>query len=217
MGAFTVMERRKMYDIGPYTIEDNQKREDRTELIDGYIYKMKSYLPVYGIYLRNLYGMINKACSEGEEYGRPFMFVGVRLDKDDKTVIVPDICVVKDEEQVAGGEFVEGAPRVTIELLGSDLEDRKRDLYLKLLKYKEAGVREYWIVDVEHKNLMIYDFQEITLPKFYSFNDEVPAENIMTGLKLDFKELEEKVKKFYEAAEFARKVKEKKAAGKKLN
>jgi len=201
-----------MFEIGPYNIEDNQKREDRTELINGNIYKMKSYLPVYGVYLRNLYGTILNACQNTETYARPFMFVGVRLDLDDKTVIVPDICVVRDEKQVAGGEFVEGAPEVTIEFLGSDLEDRKRDLFLKLIKYREAGVKEYWLIDVENKSLMIYDFDEITLPKFYSFSDVVPADHIQPGLKLDFNELEDKVKKFYEAVEFAKKVKAKKAA-----
>ncbi|SFG36351.1 Uma2 family endonuclease [Oribacterium sp. WCC10] len=203
-----------MYEIGPYTIEDNQKREDRTELIDGNIYTMKSYLPIYGVYLRNLYGMIRQACEGKEEYARPFMFVGVRLDKDDKTCIVPDICVVRNEAQVAGGEFVEGAPAVTIEFLGSDLSDRKRDLYLKLMKYHEAGVKEYWIIDVEHKALMVYDFGAITLPKKYTFEDVVPADSIMSGFRIDFNEIEEKVKKFFELAEFTKKMKEKKMAAK---
>ncbi|OON88430.1 hypothetical protein BXO88_01155 [Oribacterium sp. C9] len=200
-----------MYEIGPYTIEDNQKREDRTELIDGYIYKMKANLPIYGVYLRNLYGMIMQACNASDEYARAFMYVGVRIDKDDKTCIVPDICIVRDEEQVAGGKFVEGAPDVTIEFLGSDLEDRKRDLFLKLNKYREAGVKEYWIIDVEHKGLMVYDFSEVTLPRHYSFDEEVPAGSIVPGFSIDFKALEEKVKKFYEMAEFTRKMKEKKA------
>lgn len=200
-----------MYETGPYTIEDNQKRTDRTELIDGFIYKMKSNLPIYGVYLRNLYGMITQACNGIEEYARAFMYVGVRIDKDDKTCIVPDICIVRDEQQVAGGEFVEGAPEVTIEFLGSDLEDRKRDLFLKINKYRNAGVGEYWIIDVEHKSLMVYDFSDISLPKYYSFEDEVPAGRIAPGFSIDFKALEEKVKKFYEMAEFARKVKEKKA------
>ena len=200
-----------MYDIGPYTIEDNQKREDRTELIDGYIYKMKANLPIYGVYLRNLYGMINMACNESREYARAFMYVGVRIDKDEKTCIVPDICIVRDEQQVAGGRFVEGAPAVAIEFLGSDLEDRKRDLFLKLIKYREAGVREYWIIDVEHKALMVYDFSDISLPKHYSFDDEVPAGSIVPGLSIDFKALEEKVEKFYEMVEFTKKMKEKKS------
>ena len=54
------------------------------------------------------------------------------------------------------------------------------DYYTKLFKYRTAGIREYWIVDPERKNVMVYNFENAGVEN-YSFKDEIPA-----GLYADF-------------------------------
>ena len=54
------------------------------------------------------------------------------------------------------------------------------DYYTKLFKYRTAGIREYWIVDQERKNVMVYNFENASVEN-YSFEDVIPA-----GLYTDF-------------------------------
>lgn len=57
---------------------------------------------------------------------------------------------------------------------------------LKLNKYQNAGVREYWILDPERKLIQVYDFEQ---EKFYcyGFEDKVRVE-IFGDLEIDFSE-----------------------------
>ena len=52
---------------------------------------------------------------------------------------------------------------------------RSKDQIVKLKKYMEAGCREYWIVDIESRRIMVYDFRTNDWPKLYSFVDDVPV------------------------------------------
>ena len=65
----------------------------------------------------------------------------------DKTVLQPDILVVCDEKKLKDEKACKGPPDFVVEVLsastrGKDLIDKK-ELYLK------AGVREYWVVDID--------------------------------------------------------------------
>ena len=60
-------------------------------------------------------------------------------------------------------------------------------------KYKNAGVREYWIVNPENLTVLVYDFSKSDMATEYSFNDEVPI-NIWDGnCKINFKEIFEQI------------------------
>jgi len=49
---------------------------------------------------------------------------------------------------------------------------RRMDYYIKLFKYRTAGVREYWIVDPEKERVMVYNFEQETMDE-YTFNTPV--------------------------------------------
>lgn len=52
----------------------------------------------------------------------------------------------------------------------------KKDLTLKLAKYQNAGVKEYWIIDPEKKCLIIYDFtDEEFVPAIHPLEGSVPV------------------------------------------
>ena len=48
-------------------------------------------------------------------------------------------------------------------------------MQLKLFKYANAGVREYWMVDPEKKTVVVYDLEHDALPKLYGSEDKVPV------------------------------------------
>ena len=45
---------------------------------------------------------------------------------------------------------------------------------VKLFKYRNAGVREYWIVDPLKSRILVYDFKMDDLNE-YTFTDKVPS------------------------------------------
>mgnify|MGYP000172932761 CR=1 FL=1 len=74
--------------------------------------------------------------------------IDVQLDKDDKTMVQPDIFILCDQSKNIG-RCIYGAPDMVIEITSPST--RKKDFGKKLEKYVNAGVREYWIVDVKNR------------------------------------------------------------------
>jgi len=89
-----------------------------------------------------------------EVFAAPF---DVRLfyeeDDSDDTVVQPDVIVVCDPKKL-GEEGCRGAPDLVVEILSPS--NMAIEMERKLLLYREAGVREYWIVDPKDKHISIY-------------------------------------------------------------
>lgn len=76
---------------------------------------------------------------------------------------------------------------------------RKKDLTLKLQKYVNAGVREYWIVDPEKETIIVYEMTqeegqekgEGIVVQFYSFENQVPVGIFDGECIVDFKAIKE--------------------------
>ncbi|MBB5264506.1 Uma2 family endonuclease [Catenibacillus scindens] len=62
----------------------------------------------------------------------------------------------------------------------------RRNNIQKLLKYKTAGVREYWIVDPMVDQVIVYKFDTDILMQ-YSFTDEIPVAIYDGDLRLKIK------------------------------
>ena len=114
----------------------------------------------------------------------------VQLDKDDKTMVQPDIIVVCDRDKFNKARLV-GAPDFVIEVLSPS--NWYNDTTRKLLKYKNAGVHEYWIVMPDSRKVLVYYLAKSDTPTEYTFNDEIPV-NIWEGkCKIDFKKIYDKI------------------------
>lgn len=80
-----------------------------------------------------------------------------------------------------------GAPDWIIEIASPS--NSKHDYITKLNLYTEAGVREYWIVDLEKERILVYfPIAESCDLKIYSFTEQVQS-NIYEDLIIDFKRL----------------------------
>ena len=69
-------------------------------------------------------------------------------------------------------------------------------MFIKLEKYMTAGVREYWMVDVEKKKVLIYDFEHENYPILFGFDTEVPVGIFEGQCKVDFGEIYEYLRSF---------------------
>lgn len=186
---------------GEYTIEDYYliPEERRVELIDGVIYDMASPTAVHQILSTELCNIIRSYICK--QKGRCIVMAApmdVQLDCDDKTMVQPDVMVVCDRDKITR-KCVHGAPDLVVEILSEST--KKKDMYVKLGKYMEAGVREYWLVDPNGKKVIVYDFEAEVTPVIYGFASKVPVSIFEGECKVDFAEIYEYVSFLYEEDE----------------
>lgn len=85
--------------------------------------------------------------------------------------IEPDISVICDLFKL-DEKGCHGAPDWIIEIVSPG--NKPMDYFTKLFKYRNANVREYWIVDPTKEQIMVYRFEMETMEQ-YSFADDVPV------------------------------------------
>ena len=85
------------------------------------------------------------------------------------------------------GKRCNGAPDFIIEIVspGTPADDYIRKLYY----YKNAGVREYWIVDPRRRTITVNFFEQNILNIQYSFDATIKV-NIYDDLYIDFSEID---------------------------
>lgn len=159
-----------------YTVADYYAlpEDRRAELIDGVIYDMAAPSTIHQLILGDLYAKF-RGCAEEHDmpcdvYLSP---CDVRLDRDDYTMVQPDLLVVCAEDD-GYYEQVEGAPDLAVEILSPST--RQKDMVLKLYKYQNAGVREYWIVDPLYQRVYVHCFEKADYaPEQYGFDAVIPV------------------------------------------
>ena len=142
-----------------YTIADIEAlpEGERAELIDGELFRMDAPMRVHQkilivlaleitLYIRNKKGKC-------EVYPAPF---AVRIKKDNRNYVEPDISVICDKDKL-DEKGCQGAPDWMIEIVSPS--SKTMDYERKVKLYREAGAREYWIVDPEAETVTVYDFE----------------------------------------------------------
>ena len=170
-----------------YTVSDIMAlpQGERAELIDGYIYMMappnRIHQDIVAKLVKDIGNYIDKKGGNCRVYPAPF---GVFLNNDDENYVEPDISVICDRGklQVDG---CHGAPDWIIEVLSQG--SRHIDLFVKLNKYRTAGVREYWIIDPMTETARVYDFMK-DKEYNYAFKDDIKV-RIYEDLELSFADL----------------------------
>ena len=141
---------------GIYTYADYLmwKIKDRVEILKGKIFKMSPAPAIshqsISFNLSGLFFMYfhNKPC---KVFASPFDVVFKNKDGKEDTVVQPDLCVVCDPEKLADGKRCQGVPDLIIEILSPG--NSKKEMLNKYELYEEAGVREYWVVRPDYKEI----------------------------------------------------------------
>ncbi len=160
---------------GEYTVDDYEAFPDdqRCEIIDGVVYDMGSptvtHQRMQFDICRQLDDHIRNNNGSCEAFIAP---LDVKFPKDKKTVVQPDVLVVCDQDKIK--DRIEGAPDLVVEIVSRWSEHK--DKRIKLFKYAESGVREYWIVDPFEKRVLVYWFADINVnPTAYTFSMPIPV------------------------------------------
>jgi Uma2 family endonuclease len=181
---------------GSYTYADylTWKFEEYVELIKGRVFQMAAPSRAHQGVISNLHFalrtfFINHPC---KVYPAPFDVRLKRLNKATNqeiiTVVQPDICVVCDKEKLDDRGCI-GAPDLVIEVLSPG--NTKKEMRQKYEVYEESGVKEYWLVNLTDKTVLIYRLNDdgkfiglqpltdddfLTTPLFEGMN--IPVQNI---------------------------------------
>jgi Uma2 family endonuclease len=192
VGAAETLNEKQHFTYGDYKKWELAQGE-RYELIYGEAYPIR-YDDVHGMAGPSAYHqsilmelakqiavyLTGKPC---KVYPAPF---DVRLfyeeDESDDTVVQPDISVVCDEKK-RGKEGCRGAPDLVIEILSPS--NTAIEMQRKFDLYREAGVREYWVVDPEHKGVHSHVFRDGQIfTRVFGHKGKAPAD-IFSGLEIE--------------------------------
>lgn len=137
-------------------------KAERIEIMDGQIIMQSApsrrHQEISGEIFAQLHNFLEgKNC---KVYAAPF---AVRLFEEDddtpedvQTVFEPDITVVCDRSKL-DDQGCKGAPDMVIEILSSST--MRYDLLLKMNRYQQAGVKEYWVVSPKEQSVQVFTLE----------------------------------------------------------
>jgi Uma2 family endonuclease len=148
---------KRLYLPRRYTYQDylSWPEDFRAEIVDGEIYTMPAPTSNHQRIITKLMHLLYDAVEKqgGEIFPAP---LSVRLfpevDAKDENVFEPDIVVVCNKNKIEKRGVV-GAPDMIVEV--SSPSTALYDANTKMDKYEKAGVREYWMVNMEEKNVRV--------------------------------------------------------------
>jgi len=139
-------------------IQNISERFPKTEKIDGKIYLMSAPCDEHIDVQANLIHIFMDYFKRNKKKCRARQDAKTNLDEDN--YLKPDLKVVCYEKNN------EGTTTIVIEVLSKSTQ--KRDLGVKMKKYAELGIKEYWIITWELSLATIYLLNEDKKYEFYN-------------------------------------------------
>lgn len=136
-------------------IQYSEKR--KTEIIDGKIYLMASPCDEHINVQDNINNIFNTYFKQNKRKCRAMNESDIRVNNENR--YRPDVKILCRETRS------DDIPVIIAEILSKSTQDR--DLGIKMKKYAELGVKEYWIVTWETSSIVIYLLSEDKRYDFY--------------------------------------------------
>lgn len=170
------------------------KFKERLELIRGSIYKLSAPTANHQLVGGDLFNRLHNFLK-----GKPCLVFhapfdvrlpqpGKTADKQIKTVVQPDVCVVCDVNKMDERGLC-GAPDLAVEVLSPGCS--KHDIRTKFELYEEAGVREYWIINPEEEIVYVFlldESKKMNSGKLYVAGETISSKAV-TGFRIEVEQL----------------------------
>ena len=104
----------------------------------------------------------------------------------------PDIVVICDLDKINERDRYMGVPTLAVEVLSPS--SKRKDMIKKLDLYLQTGVKEYWLVDTEKKEILLYTFEKLKgdneIKDFIVFKDNDTVDSkIFKGLEIKLQDI----------------------------
>jgi len=174
---------RKYKSAGQFVYADLETfdADERYELIDGVAYLMSAPSRAHqsiSMELSKQFAnfLTGKKCSV---FAAPFDVCLNGMGDKDHDVVQPDILVICNES-ILDDKRCNGVPDLVIEILSPSTI--KRDLFIKLDKYKKAAVCEYWVIDPKNKVVNVHLLEDGNYKIIKYTSNENIAVKMLDGL-----------------------------------
>ena len=98
-------------------------------------------------------------------------------------VVQPDIIVICDTDKIDGSGKYQGVPTLVVEVLSKST--KTKDMLKKLDLYMKSGVKEYWLVDPDKKEVTVYTFNKYEIEDRNTYIGDMIAKSIIfSGLEV---------------------------------
>lgn len=171
---------------GTYTIEDIERlpKGVRCELWDGEMILLGSpseeHERIVSYLVGEFYAYIRRKKGNCVVYASN---KGAKRKADNRNYLLPDMSI-----KCTSSKTERDIPDFIVEVTSPSSE--KRDLIGKAERYQRLSVREYWIVLLQQKKVIVYDFEHDAPVAFYTFDDKIPVRIYGGDLQIDMKDLQ---------------------------
>jgi len=161
----------------------------RYEYIDGEVYLLASPAYNHQVTVSELFVIFynwfkGKKC---RPLTSPFDVTLIKS-KDNINVVQPDIIVICDTDKIDASGKYKGVPALVVEVLSGST--KKKDMLKKLDLYMQTGVREYWIVDPDKKEVTVYCFEKHDIADHDTYMGDMTVKSkFFNGLEVNLAEI----------------------------
>lgn len=165
-----------------------EKSDQRYELIDGEVFLLASPSYAHQAAVSEINGRFynwfkGKKC---RSLTSPFDVTLIK--RSGKSVVQPDIVVICDTEKIDKRGKYKGVPALVVEVLSPS--SKFHDMVRKMALYTQTGIKEFWTVDTDKKELIIYNFKNKDVSGVSVFKGkDVVKSNVFEGLKISLEEV----------------------------
>jgi prevent-host-death family protein len=163
-----------------------ENTEERYEYIDGEIYYLASPKTAHQAALTELFGMFfnwfqGKECSV---FVAPYD-ITLKRTEDDFNLVQPDIMVICNlKEKLDERDYYMGVPALLVEIMSEST--KRKDLTKKLDLYMDSGVREYWIINPQNREVTVYRFENKDIADSFTYRKPEAAKSFLfEGLSVE--------------------------------
>lgn len=181
-----------------YTIDDYLTLPDdrRAELIDGKFYDMAAPTGMHQTIQLQVWRQIDDCIRRHHmaciAQTAPF---DVQIFNDPYTVVQPDIMVFCTNPAEALADRAHSAPDFIAEILSPSTAFRDRTQ--KLCLFRDAGVKEVWLISPQDQNIEVWLFSKgRETPEIYTFRDSVPLGISSGRCSVDFTDILSQIERF---------------------
>lgn len=174
-------------------LSNQDESNAKFELIDGKVYAMTSPLFPHQFAVTALISQfynwfIDKPCKPIVASFDIKLSNGAATFEEDPNVVQPDIIVICDLENITKDGRYEGVPTLVVEVLSKST--KSKDLFIKSSLYMNSGVKEYWIVDTDLKQVTLYLFEDKQIKEHRVFsNGESVTSLVFEGFEISVRDV----------------------------